>query len=134
MQNKYSGWSPAEYSVRFADDSGRMNLPLGQRIAAIEWKFELDNLTITFAQLSLILHIILNQFGERSKLFPSIQVVKITRILYFDVSDSDISSAEPNKIIKVNSSSENSDSERYFFRLWRGSHGKSIDIFVWPKK
>lgn len=72
---------------------GRLtDLPLCCRISTIQWIFELNNFATFLSQLPLILHIKLNQLGQRGKFFSAVQIVEVAFVLNFDVCDLAIAS------------------------------------------
>ena len=55
---------------------------------------QLDHLAVLLLQLTLLLHVELDQLGERGELLAAIQVVKVARVLDLDVRDFVVSSVE----------------------------------------
>lgn len=55
--------------------------PLAGGVRAVQWVLEVDDGAVPVLKNSLLLSVILHQFCQRRKLFPSVQVIEVPRVL-----------------------------------------------------
>ena len=78
------------------------SLPFRGRISTVEGITEFYDFSILLLQLPLVFHVVLDQLWESCKLLSSIQIIEVTSVLNFDVSDFAIASETIEKNRKIN--------------------------------
>lgn len=63
------------------------SLPFSGWISTVERVTEFNNFSILLLQLPLVFHVVLDQLWESCKLLASVQVIEVTSVLNFDVSN-----------------------------------------------
>ena len=73
-------------------------LPLGGGVGRVERVLELDDLSVALSELALVLHVVLDELGQRGKLLPAVQVIVVARVLDLDVRHFPVTSAREKEV------------------------------------